>query len=363
MQPDGKGLCVFAYQAKIHNPFFIGRIDKRKWGRVKNRSVVVNSIGSFTVEEREIRPCHAGEVLVKVAITGLCRTDLKIIEHGHRDLVLPRVPGEEVVGEIVDKDRSVDVVSIGDVVYVYPGVWCGECAACRCGKFNLCREMKIMGFHRDGGFAQYVYVPAQSVLKVPAGLAFCEAVFAEPLSCCINAIEKKELCSSDKVGIWGAGPAGTLLARLAKCKTEQVTVIEPHADRRMRASGFCSPPDEKFDMIIVATNSRDAYREAFVNLAPGGTLVVFSGLAPGDAVQPLSLDHIHYNEQIVCGAYGCCYHHSVQAIELLATRKIVVDDLISDTLSLWELDAGLTIVKNKTGMKVLLDPWKVDTIK
>jgi len=79
----------------------------------------------------------------------LCRTDLKIIRHGHRDPTLPRVPGEEVVGEVVPLGGD-SPIAVGDRVYVYPGVWCGVCPSCCRGAENLCRKMRIMGFHRDG---------------------------------------------------------------------------------------------------------------------------------------------------------------------------------------------------------------------
>lgn len=99
----------------------------------------------------------------------LCRTDLKIIRHGHRDLTLPRVPGEEVVGEVVPLGGD-SPIAVGDRVYVYPGVWCGVCPSCCRGAENLCRKMRIMGFHRDGGFAEYVAAPLQSLIPVPDGL-------------------------------------------------------------------------------------------------------------------------------------------------------------------------------------------------
>jgi L-iditol 2-dehydrogenase len=73
---------------------------------MKNRSITVDEIGVFSVIEIELRHCADHEVLLKVEITGLCITDLKIIESGHRDLVLPRVPGEEVIGTIIEKGSS-----------------------------------------------------------------------------------------------------------------------------------------------------------------------------------------------------------------------------------------------------------------
>jgi len=86
--------------------------------------IQVAEIGAFQFLRLPVRPPQRDEVLIRVAVTGLCRTDLKLIRVGHRDLLLPRVPGEEVVGEIVEKGADVRGLECGDLVYVYPGL-CG----------------------------------------------------------------------------------------------------------------------------------------------------------------------------------------------------------------------------------------------
>ena len=191
------------------------------------QAVVIREIGGFELADAPVPEPGAGEALIRVSVTGLCRTDLKIVRHGHRDLTLPRVPGEEVVGEIVALGSDATAFAPGDRVYVYPGVWCGECPSCRLGAENLCRQMRIMGFHRDGGFAEYVAAPLQSLIRVPEGLGDEEAVFAEPLSCCLNALELGRVGEGDVLGVWGAGPAGTLLSRAGALRGARVVVVEP----------------------------------------------------------------------------------------------------------------------------------------
>jgi L-iditol 2-dehydrogenase len=164
--------------------------------------ILVREVGAFEVARVPIRPPGEDEVLIKVEVTGLCRTDLKLIKVGHRDLVLPRIPGEEVVGRVQEKGAKVAAFHEGDLVYVYPGLWCGKCPTCLRGAENLCRGMRIMGFHRDGGFAEFVNAPARSVIPVPNGLEPERAVFAEPLSCCLNALELADLREGQTIGIW-----------------------------------------------------------------------------------------------------------------------------------------------------------------
>ncbi len=319
-------------------------------------AVVVKEIGAFELARVEVGEPKDDEVLVKVEVTGLCRTDLKLIRVGHRDLTMPRIPGEEVVGRVCKTGGKAGRVREGSRVYVYPGVWCGECPACRAGAENLCRGMRIMGFHRDGGFAEYVIAPAKSVIPVPDGLDADAAVFAEPLSCCLNALQLARVSEGDAVGIWGAGPAGMLLARAARSMGAEPVPIEPDSRRRGIARGRPSSGGEKFDVCVVAVGSRQAYLEALGAMNPRGRLVVFSGLHPAEEALPVSFNDLHYHEQTLVGAYGCAFRHGVEALRLIASGAVSVEDMISHRMDLSQLDAALTIVEKRQGMKILLYP-------
>jgi L-iditol 2-dehydrogenase len=325
-------------------------------------SAQVVAIGRFEFREMPIQPPQEDEVLIRVAVTGLCRTDLKIVRVGHRDLVLPRVPGEEVVGTVEAAGRRVRDIKPGDGVYVYPGVWCGRCPACRAGAENLCREMQIMGFHRDGGFGPYVTAPAQSVIPLPDDLAADEAVLAEPLSCCLNALERGRLRLGENIGIWGAGPAGTLLARAASALGAHAHNIEPDRRRRDLIDGLETAGERDFDVAVVAVGDNGAYQEALAHLAPRGRLVVFSGLAPRDDRPAVSFNRLHYLEQTLVGAYGCCYRHGQEALAMIADGRVPVSDMISHRLPLLKLDEALRLVETRAGMKILLDPWQEETV-
>ena len=307
------------------------------------QAIRVHGINDYTIDEEPIPKPGRGEVLVEVKVTGLCRTDLKLIEHGHRDLILPRIPGEEVVGRIVEIGEGTietDGIRLGERVYVYPGTSCGTCPPCLSGAENLCRDMRIMGFHRDGGFAEYVSVPAKSVITVPSGLKGEEAVFAEPLSCCLNAVELGGVRKGMEVGIWGAGPAGTLIARAAASKEADCFIIDPDVTRLQRAlpggGAFPKPmgKERHFDTAFVAVGSAEAYEEALRRLKPRGTLVVFSGLLPR------------------------------QALRLITEGKkgpggVPVLDMISHRFPFSRLGEALSIVKHRKGMKVMLYPDRI----
>ena len=160
----------------------------------------------------------------------------------------------------------------------------------------------------------------------------------------------------DCVGVWGGGPAGTLIRRAALAKGATSWTVEPHAGRRARADGFEIPPDEGCDIAVVAVGDAVAYQQAVKSLRPRGCLVLFSGLSPATASQPLDFNAMHYLEQRVAGAYGCTFEHSEEAIRLLDRGDVQVSDMISHRLPLDELDHALGIVERREGMKVLLYP-------
>lgn len=319
-------------------------------------AIVVRQIGSFEYVRVQDPAPGPGEVLVRVAVAGLCRTDLKLIEIGHRDLVLPRIPAEEVVGEVTGLGAGVAREWMGKRVYLYPGTSCGDCPPCLAGAGNLCRGMRIMGFHRDGGFAELVVAPRECLIELPEGLSYESAVFAEPLSCCLNALELARVNPGEQIGIWGGGPAGTLLERAAIGMGAVSLVVETDPQRQRGTRLAAIPPGVSLDVAIVAVGDAVAYQQAFATLGPRGRLVVFSGLSGATAAQSLDLNRIHYLEQTIVGAYGCSRRHGEQALDWIASRRIFVEDLITHRFPLDELGAALEVVRRREGMKVLMYP-------
>ena len=139
-----------------------------------------------------------GFKLLKVQYCAVCRTDAKMWNEGHRDLVLPRVPGHEVVA----------IDTAGKRFAVWPGINCGVCGYCLNGRENLCEHMKIIGFHNDGGFADYILAPQNSLISIPDRIPSPIACFAEPTGCALNAVDKLKLKPGDRLVIYGGGTLG-----------------------------------------------------------------------------------------------------------------------------------------------------------
>jgi len=123
------------------------------------------------VEDVPVPALDAGEVLVKVAACGLCHTDLHYIDHGVPTVKTPPVIlGHEAAGTVVLTGPEVGIIKEGDRVLLPAILTCGQCAACRYGRENICQNMRMFGNDVDGAYAEYVKAPAKDIFVLPGGL-------------------------------------------------------------------------------------------------------------------------------------------------------------------------------------------------
>jgi threonine dehydrogenase-like Zn-dependent dehydrogenase len=273
---------------------------------------------------------------------------------GQRDLVLPRVLGHEVCG--------VDTVS-GRRVVLWPGIACGTCPACRGRRENLCATMQILGFSRDGGLAEYVAVPARSLIPVPDGLPSVTTTLAEPLACALNALATLRLRRGERLLILGGGPLGLLLAFAARHAAGAVpAVVETSASRRKLGRQFlagqgvellaAAPAGVTFAAAVNATAAADAVACGLRRLQPGGAFCFFSGLRQNAEPPPAAvLNEIHYRELRITGAYGCTRAQMRRAVALLAEHADAAAMLVSGTLPLAQAERGLRSILEGNGLK------------
>jgi D-arabinose 1-dehydrogenase-like Zn-dependent alcohol dehydrogenase len=168
--------------------------------------------GPFEVVERELPEPVAGTVRIKVQACGICHSDSLVKEGLWPGLQYPRVPGHEVAGVIDAVGAGVAGWTPGQRVGVgWQGGYCGRCDSCRRGDFFACQVVKITGITHDGGYADYMIAPAESVALVPDELS---AVEAAPLMCAgittFNALRNSGARPGDVVGILGLGGLGHL---------------------------------------------------------------------------------------------------------------------------------------------------------
>nr|ELR5174246.1 alcohol dehydrogenase catalytic domain-containing protein [Providencia rettgeri] len=150
------------------------------------KSVVIKEPNTLLIEERSVPEPTENQVQIKVRLAGICGSDSHIYR-GHNPFAkYPRVIGHEFFGVIEKVGSSVDSKRIGERVSIDPVLSCGHCYPCSIGKPNVCETLEVLGVHTDGGFTEYVNVPAANAYTIPDSISDECAVTVEPYSIAAN---------------------------------------------------------------------------------------------------------------------------------------------------------------------------------
>ncbi|RFA06706.1 alcohol dehydrogenase [Subtercola boreus] len=225
-----------------------------------------------------------GEVLVKVLACGVCRTDLHVIDGDlpvHRTHV---IPGHQVVGRIEAVDASVKTMVVGDLV---GAAWlrssCGACEWCRSGRENLCPFSAYTGWDADGGYAEYMTVPAAFAYPLPAGT---DPVSTAPLLCAgiigYRALERAALPPGGNLGLYGFGSSASLTAQIARAAGARIFAVTRGTANQELARNLGAVfvgdenavPDEPLDSAIIFAPAGEIVPQALAATKRGGTVVM-----------------------------------------------------------------------------------------
>jgi propanol-preferring alcohol dehydrogenase len=234
--------------------------------------------------QREEPACAPDEVLVRVEVCGVCRTDLHLADGDLTAKNPGTVPGHEVVGEVVARGASATRFEVGDRIGI---AWlrrtCGRCRECRTGRENLCRESEYTGWDADGGFAEYAAVPEAFGYRLPRDFS---AVEAAPLLCSgiigYRALVRSSLPPGGRLGLYGFGASAHLTAQLAIAQGAKVHVLTRGEDAQRLAlelgaasagDAYDAPP-VPLDSAILFAPVGDLVLPALEALDQGGTLAV-----------------------------------------------------------------------------------------
>jgi 2-desacetyl-2-hydroxyethyl bacteriochlorophyllide A dehydrogenase len=253
---------------------------------------VCSSPGHLELVRKPVPVRGATEVLIRVRRVGICGTDMHIYRGTQPYLTYPRVMGHEIAGEVAEAPSG-SRLKPGDPVYVMPYLSCGKCSACRKSRPNCCRQIAVLGVHRDGGLAEYLSIPEAFVCSAE-GVTLDQAAMIEFLAIGAHAVERVEIQPSDRVLVMGAGPIGIAAAlfsknrggtvtaldsrqdRLALCrdvlKVDSVVVADQHTPQRLQELS----QGDMFDVVFDATGNREAMEAGFSYVAHAGSYVLLS---------------------------------------------------------------------------------------
>jgi 2-desacetyl-2-hydroxyethyl bacteriochlorophyllide A dehydrogenase len=310
------------------------------------------------------------EVVVQVAASGLCGTDLHIYRNEYMS-DFPVIPGHEFGGVITEVGQDVTDFRPGDRVAVDPNLYCGHCHFCRNEQANHCLNWEGIGITRPGALAEYVAAPARACYRLPEHLTDAQAAFVEPVACVVHALKRFRVWPGDEVLIFGAGPMGLLLVQaLRHMGASLIAVVEKQPERlalagQLGADATVLPgPDQAealralapygFGLVVDATGVPAVIERAFHYLKPRGQYLQF-GVAPREARISLSPYDLFQHDWTVVGSFALCYTFQ-PAIAWLSSGVVRVEPLISHILPLAEFPVALEAFAAGRTMKVHLRP-------
>ncbi len=345
------------------------------------KAAVLKGIENLEMEDISRPTPSPQEILIKVKACSICGTDIRVYHHGHKHMRFPRITGHELSGEIVEIGKRVEGHKLGEKVAIAPAIPCGRCYYCRRGMQSMCINLTAIGYHYDGGFAEFMVVPEDAVRNgcvntIPSELSFEEAALAEPLACAINGQQLSQIDLGNTVVVVGAGPLGCIHLQLAKAKGASRTIlVELSRERIDFAKKFAFPdivinPSSEnaiqrikeetegrgADRIIVSCPSGKAQEESLSMVAPRGIINFFGGLPLDNPFIKFNSNLIHYGEFYVVGTHGSAPYHNELALSLISQEKVRIKELVTHRLPLERLEEGLALAESKKGMKILINP-------
>jgi L-iditol 2-dehydrogenase len=326
------------------------------------------------VEELPLPAIGQDELLVKMRACGICGSD---VLEWYRVKKAPLVLGHEMTGDIDETGGNVSGYHVGDRVFVSHHVPCNTCRYCLRGQFTVCDTLRCTNFD-PGGFAEFIRVPAinvdRGVFLLPDEVSYEQGTFIEPLACVLRGQKMARLQPGQSVFILGAGISGLLHLKLAKALgAGAVFVADIHEERLNFAEKFHATAaflsntnvleqlkkvnrGHLADLVIVAAGAPEAIRMAWESVERGGTVLVFAPPEPGIDI-PIPLFDIWHDGITIIPTYAGSPLDITEAIELIRSRNVVVEDMITHRFPLSRASDGFALVERaRDSLKVIIEP-------
>jgi 6-hydroxycyclohex-1-ene-1-carbonyl-CoA dehydrogenase len=302
------------------------------------------------------------DVLIKVAGCGLCRTDLHYLEGLPTFKKPPIILGHEISGTIAELGENVKNFEKGNNVLIPPVFACGECIFCRTGRGTICTNQIMIGNHRDGGFAEYIAVPASDIFKLPPEVPLVEgAIISDAISTPYHAVVNRAgVKPGDTVVVYGCGGVGLNTVQMASVAGANVIAIDivpeklelakkvgavdtlnandvedvAKAVRKLTSGGA----DISFEVI----GNPDIIQKAYDSVRWGGTLVVV-GYTHKDIT--INAGRMMFREIEVKGSLGCGLQDYPRIINMVKYGKIKVKELVTHKVTLDKINEGFELLK------------------
>ena len=334
---------------------------------------VMTAPGEIVFREIPVPQPGPGEVLVKIKRIGICGSDIHVYHGKHPFTSYPVTQGHEVSGQIAALGEGVTGLSVGQKVTIEPQVVCGKCYPCRHGKYNLCEELKVMGFQTTGTASEYFAVDAGKITPIPEEMTYDEGAIIEPLAVTVHAARRFPEMKGAKVAILGCGPIGILLAQSCKALGAEAVMITDISQKRLdlaRTCGVdfaintrerdfgeamvaCFGPD-KADVIYDCAGNDITMGQA-IKYARKGSKIVLVAVYAGMATVDLAVLNDHELDLDTTMMYR--HEDYVEAIRLVNEGKIPLKPLMTKHFAFQDYLAAYQYIdaNREMTMKVIVD--------
>ncbi|MBG6203973.1 L-iditol 2-dehydrogenase [Labrenzia sp. EL_13] len=315
-----------------------------KPGRFELRNVPIPSVGD-------------DQVLVKIARTGICGTDMHIFNGHYAADKLPLIPGHEFTGTVVETGKDVEGTKVGQSVVVDMNIGCGHCYWCRRNEILNCPDMQQMGITINGAFAEFIAVPARLVIDAPDKTPQAVLALTEPLACVVRAARKARITFGQSVVVIGAGPIGNLHVQLLRTIGAAPIIVSDISRDRVRlaleagADYGVTDPAELEATVMRATEGRGAdiviesvghpslYQTAMQLIRKGGHIAAF-GLTGAGETLPVDILQTIIEENSIKGSVAGMGQDMHDSLTLLTHGRIRTEAFTGATFPLADIQSA-----------------------
>ncbi len=328
----------------------------------------------LSVEDVPMPEPGPGEARVAVIACGFCHTDLHYLDHGVPTAKSPPIVlGHEISGRVDALGAASDGVSIGDRVLVPAVLPCGRCDLCRGGRENICRQGRMLGNHLDGGFAEYLTVPAKDLVPLPPEVdPVLGCVIADALTTPYHAVvNRAQVRAGENVVVIGCGGVGINVVQFAAAAGARVAAVdlsEPKLEmaRRLGAVETINPsqtPDvgkeirrrwgDGAEAVFEVVGSPATIALGFSALRRGGRLCLV-GYARAPAELPAH--RVMFLEQSVLGSLGCPPRDYPRVVDLVRRGRVQLEPVVTGRVSLEEVGLAADRLRRGEGFRTVVVP-------
>ena len=334
---------------------------------------VMTEPGKIIFQDVEVPAVGDNQVKIKMMNIGVCGSDIHVYHGKHPFTKYPVTQGHEVSGEVVELGKNVTRLHVGQKVTVEPQVTCGKCYPCRHGKYNLCEELKVMGFQTTGMASEFFVVDESKVTELPENMSYVHGAMIEPLAVAVHGVKQMGAVSGMKIAVLGAGPIGNLVAQTAKGMGAEKVMITDVSQLRLDIAKKCG--------IDVCVNTKDvdfgdAMIEAFgpdkadviydcagnnitmgqaIKYARKGSVIVLVAVFAGMAEVDLAVANDH--ELDIKSTMMYRHDDYIDAIKLVNDKKVDLETLVTKQFPFEQyLDAYKFIDEHREeAMKIIIN--------